>query len=85
MYPEFIVDADKENVKQAVWSFDVANKVEQIHARLFQKAMGAMKSKKEMEKVEYYVCGVCGNTVEDVLPEKCPICNSPKEKFFKPA
>jgi len=43
-----------------------------------------MKSKKEMEKVEYYVCGVCGNTVEDVLPEKCPICNSPKEKFFKP-
>jgi len=85
MYPEFIVDAGKENVKQAVWSFDVANKVEQIHARLFQKAMGAMKSKKEMEKVEYYVCGVCGNTVEDVLPEKCPICNSPKEKFFKPA
>jgi len=39
MYPEFIVDAGKENVKQAVWSFDVANKVEQIHARLFQKAM----------------------------------------------
>ena len=85
MYPEFMVDAGKENVKQAVWSFDVANKVEQIHARLFQKAMDAMKSKKEMEKVEYYVCGVCGNTVEDVLPEKCPICNSPKEKFFKPA
>jgi rubrerythrin len=30
------------------------------------------------------VCGVCGNTVEDSPPDKCPICGAPKEKFFKP-
>ena len=85
MYPEYLSIAKQEGNKQASWSFDVASKVEQIHANLFQKAINALKNKKEMEKVDYYVCGVCGNTVEGSPPEKCPICGSPKEKFFKPA
>jgi rubrerythrin len=85
MYPEYLSTAKQEGNKQASWSFDVASKVEQIHANLFQKAINALKNKKEMEKVDYYVCGVCGNTVEGTPPEKCPICGSPREKFFKPA
>ena len=75
----------KKTQKQAAWSFDVANKVEQVHAKLFQKAIDAMKAKKDMEKVDYYVCSVCGNTVEGSPPEKCPVCGSPREKYFKPA
>jgi len=85
MYPEFLAEAKKEDAKQASWSFDVAGKVEQVHAKLFQKAIDAMKNKKELEKVDYYVCSVCGNTVEGSAPEKCPICGSPREKYFKPA
>jgi len=85
MYPEFLAEAKQEDAKQAAWSFNVANKVEQIHAGLFQRAIDAMKSKKDMEKVDYYVCSVCGNTVEGSAPEKCPVCGSPREKFFKPA
>jgi rubrerythrin len=84
MYPEFIAEAKKEENKQAAYSFDLANKVEQIHAGLYQKAIDALKNKKELAKVDYYVCSVCGNTVEGSAPEKCPICGSPKEKFFKP-
>lgn len=84
MYPEFIAEAKKEGNKQAAYSFDLANKVEQIHAGLYQKAIDALKNKKELAKVDYYVCRVCGNTVEGSAPEKCPICGSPKEKFFKP-
>jgi rubrerythrin len=84
MYPEFVTTAKQEAKKQALWSFDVANKVEQVHAKLFQKAIDAMKAKKDMDKVDYYVCGVCGNTVEGSPPEKCPICGAPKEQFFKP-
>jgi len=84
MYPEYIDVAKKEGNKQAAWSFDVANKVEQIHAKLFNKAIEALKNKKTLEQVDYYVCGVCGNTVEGTPPEKCPICGAPKEKFFKP-
>jgi rubrerythrin len=84
MYPKYIDTAKQEGNKQAVWSFDVADQVEQIHAKLFKKAIDTLKNKKPMEKVDYYVCGVCGNTLEGEAPEKCPICGSPKEKFFKP-
>jgi len=84
MYPKYIDTAKQEGNKQAAWSFDVANQVEQIHARLFTKAIDALKNKKPMEKTDYYVCGVCGNTVEGAAPDKCPICGAPKEKFFKP-
>jgi rubrerythrin len=85
MYPEFIAEAKDEGNKQASWSFDVASKVEQVHANLFQKAIDALKNQKALENVDYYVCGVCGNTVEGSPPDKCPICGAPKEKFFKPA
>ena len=84
MYPGYIETAKKEGNKQAAWSFDVANKVEQIHAKLYSKAIDALKNKKPNEKVDYYVCSVCGNTVEGEPPDKCPICGSPKEKFYKP-
>jgi rubrerythrin len=85
MYPDYINTAKQEGNKHAAWSFDVASKVEQVHANLFQKAIDALKNKKALEKVDYYVCGVCGNTVEGEPPEMCPICGSPKAKFFKPA
>jgi rubrerythrin len=85
MYPEYLTIAKQEGNKQATWSFDVAAKVEQVHAKLYQKAIDALKNKKELEKVDYYVCSVCGNTVEGAPPEKCPICGSPREKYFKPA
>ena len=61
----------------------MANKVEQIHAGLFSKAIEALKAGKKLDTVNYYVCGVCGNTVEDEAPDKCPICGAPKAKFFK--
>src|SRR3989337_501459 len=85
MYPEYLAVAKQEGNKQAAWSFDVANKVEQVHAKLYQKAFDALKSRKEMEKVDYYVCSVCGNTVEDEPPEKCPVCGNPKSKYFRTA
>jgi len=83
MYPEYIITAKQERNQQAAWSFDVANKVEQIHAGLYTKAIDALKTKKEIPKTDYYVCGVCGNTVEGAAPEKCPICGAPKSKFIK--
>ena len=85
MYPEYLTTAKQEGNRQAVWSFDVANKVEQVHAGLFSKVVEALKSKKELAKVDYYICSVCGNTVENSAPEKCPICGAPKTRFFKAA
>ena len=45
MYPEFIAEAKKEGNKNAEISFEFANKVEQIHAALYQKALDALKNK----------------------------------------
>jgi rubrerythrin len=84
MYPRYIDTAKQEGNKQATWSFDVANQVEQAHAKLFTKVIDSLKSNKPMKKVDYYVCSVCGNTFEGEAPDKCPICGTPKEKFLKP-
>src|SRR3990167_8507027 len=39
MYPQMIEEAKKEGNKQALQSFEFANKVEKIHAELYQKAL----------------------------------------------
>ena len=83
MYPKYLSIAKQEEKNQAAWSFDVANKVEQVHAGLFSKAVEALRKNKELTKIDYYVCSVCGNTIEGLAPEKCPICGAPKTKFFK--
>jgi rubrerythrin len=83
MYPGYLAEAKTEANKQAFWSFDVANKVEKIHANLFSKALETLKSGKKPTAVDYFVCSVCRNTVEGSAPEKCAICGAPKVKFIK--
>ena len=83
MYPEYIDVANVENHSKAVWSFRVANQVEKIHSKLFSKAVEDLKKGIEVADVDYYVCEVCGNTVEGEAPERCPICMAPKKKFTK--
>jgi rubrerythrin len=83
MYPEFIAEAKNEGNKPALLSFDYANKVEQIHANLYQKAIDSLKNKTELAKADYYVCPICGNTFEGSTPDNCPICATAKDKFMK--
>jgi len=83
MYPEYLKTAKEEKDREAMWSFDVANKVEQIHANLYGKALEALKSGKELAGTDYYICSVCGNTVENAAPERCSIYGAPRDKFFK--
>ncbi|RQD89033.1 rubrerythrin family protein [Methanosalsum natronophilum] len=80
MYPDFIEEAKNEGNKDAVWSFDIANQVEEIHADLYKKALENIGKN---EEVDYYVCSVCGNTVENEAPDMCPICGATKSKFDK--
>ena len=78
MYPQMIDEAGKEGNKQALQNFEFANKVEKIHAELYQKALNNLGKN---ETVDYYVCQVCGNTVEKAAPDKCPICGASKSVF----
>jgi len=80
MYPQMIEEARKGGNKQAQQSFEFANKVEKIHAELYQKALNSLGKN---EAVDYYVCQVCGNTVENAAPDKCPICGASKSMFVK--
>ena len=83
MYPGFIEQAKKESNKAAANSFDLANKVEQIHHRLFQAALKDLEAGKSFKDAPYYVCQVCGNTVEGEAPDRCPVCGAPRSKFKK--
>ena len=80
MYPAFIEEAKKEGDNRALWSFEVANKVERIHASLYEKALGEIGNNKE---VDYHVCSVCGYTMEGEPEGNCPICGAPASKFNK--
>jgi rubrerythrin len=81
MYPRMIADAEEEGFKKAERSFAYANQVEEIHAGLFETALGSLRE--ELEPFHYYVCPVCGNTVEGQSPEVCPICRTPGDRFLR--
>lgn len=80
MYPQMIADAQAEGDKEAERSFTFANEVEKVHAQLYEKALRTMEEKK---LVDIYVCPVCGYTVEETVPENCPVCNAKGKTFRK--
>jgi rubrerythrin len=81
MYPQFIETANSETEKKATDSFDLANKVEKIHHSLYQGALIDLEKGTVKELKPFYVCQVCGNTVEGEAPDKCPVCGAPKKMF----
>jgi rubrerythrin len=80
MYPRMIEDAKAEAIEGALKSFVYANEVEKVHAELYKKALAAMGSNPD---TDYYVCQVCGNTVEGEAPDECPVCSARKQAFKK--
>ncbi len=81
MYPGFLATAQEEGNKPAEFSFKNALAVEEIHHSLYTKALDAVKNGGDLPKAVVYVCPVCGNTVENDVPDTCPICNIPGKKF----
>lgn len=80
MYPEMIKTAEAEGNKSAVRSFTFANEVEKVHAALYQKALDNLNS---LTEADYYVCNVCGYTIESEAPETCPVCGAKAKAFSK--
>ena len=85
MYPQFVAEAEKEKNEDAVMSFSNALAVEKIHYGLYAEALNTFKSGKDMPGAKIFVCNVCGNTVMGAPPDKCPVCGSPKHRFFEVA
>ena len=80
MYPGMMEQAKAEKNDEALETFHFANEVEKIHAALYTKGLENLGKN---EVVDYYVCPICGNTVEKAPPEKCPICGTPGKRFIK--
>jgi len=80
MYPQMIEDAKAEENKGALRTFTYANAVEKLHAALYSRALENIGKNPE---VDYYVCQVCGNTVEGEPPDECPVCKAKKQAFRK--
>jgi rubrerythrin len=77
-YPQFIREAEEEGDRRATVSFSHARDVEEGHAILYKRALQHLLA----ETVQvYHVCQVCGYIAEGKAPERCPICNAPREQF----
>jgi rubrerythrin len=83
MYPEFIEQANKEQKPKAARTFDFARKVEIMHEGLYKAAFDAIKGGGKPKATDYYVCQVCGATIEDSAPDRCPVCGANKAQFVK--
>jgi rubrerythrin len=77
-YPKFLKDAEDEGEKAAALVFSHARDAESFHAKLYERAIYHVI--KDIVKA-YHVCQVCGYVTDKKLPDKCPICEAPKEKF----
>ena len=83
MYPQFLAEAESEGNKPATFSFKNALAVEEIHHGLYNEAIEAVKGGGDLPEASIRVCPVCGNTVKDGAPDKCPICGAAGEKFIE--
>jgi len=79
MYPAMIAEAEKAGNAPALRTFSFANEVEKVHAGLYQKALENLG--KEGETFDYFVCSICGHTVEKAAPEKCAVCGAGSKAF----
>jgi len=80
MYPAFIQQAEAEHNLNAAYTFDLARKAERQHSNLFANALTSLENGWEISRT-YYVCTVCGYTVEEPVTGQCISCASPREKY----
>ena len=79
MYPEMIKEAQEEGNTKVARYFDFANKVEEVHAALYKKAIEGAST----FSGSYYICPVCGYTHEGLFEGACPVCGAKGSTFVK--
>ncbi len=81
MYPLMIAEAEGEGSARALRSFKFANEVEKVHAGLYQKALDTLGD--SVEPFDYFICPVCGHTVERGAPDVCIVCGAKGSVFVR--
>lgn len=83
MYPVYNNTAKLQGEKGAEISTHYALEAEKIHSELYKMTKDLAEKNKDIEKVDIYICPVCGFTHIGEPPDKCPVCGAPKDKFKK--
>lgn len=83
MYPVYKNSAEFQGENEAVRSTHFALEAEKIHAEMYKKAKELVEKGQDYTAEKIYICSVCGYTVEDEAPEKCPVCGAPKDMFVE--
>ena len=75
MYPPMLQQAEADGHK-AKRMFGYALKAEEIHAKIYQMALDAVRNGKDLTETNFYLCPVCGHIEIGTPPESCPICKA---------
>jgi Rubrerythrin len=81
MYPPMVEKATADG-HRAKTMFKFAIAAEAVHARLYAKALEAVKKGVDLDVSALYLCPVCGHIELGAPPEKCPICGA-KQTIFE--
>jgi len=81
MYPVYKNSAEFQEESEAVRTTHYALEAEKLHAALYEKAKETVAKGGDIEVEKVYICPVCGYTAVDEVPERCPVCGAPGDKF----
>ncbi|HNQ64011.1 MAG TPA: rubrerythrin family protein [Syntrophorhabdus sp.] len=77
-YDQFLKVAADVGDNGASMIFSQSRDVEDIHAKLYKKALDHLMTETQ---TTYYVCQVCGYVADGMLPDECPVCSAPQNQF----
>ena len=82
MYPAYLSVAGLQDEKAAARSMKFAWEVEKIHSELYTAAKEVVDAGEDIAEAKAWVCPHCGFTITSgEVPDRCPVCNAPKNKF----
>ncbi len=79
-YDGFIQQALDDDKPAIATTFTYSRDVEARHEKLYEQALQHLVAE---DSPAYFVCEVCGYVADTIVPEKCPVCAAPPEKFFE--
>jgi rubrerythrin len=83
MYPAFNAVAKLQGEKGAMLSIHYALEAEKIHEVMYGEAKQLVEDRQDRQAMPVYICPICGYTVIGDPPAKCPVSQTPSEKFVK--
>jgi rubrerythrin len=81
MYATYLTVAEAQKEKGAHRTMTYAIEAEKIHAEMYGDAKKLAEAGKDIEIGQVYICPICGYTHIGEPPERCPVCNTKKDKF----